>query len=587
MRKKKINYLALLHNHIDTTRVPFSDRGSRLLLFRYPDRDAFYVKLAERLTMLDGDNEAYLNRLPFIRNLEIIDAQENAQELRVESTPYCLRIRTPMGDFQIVFEDDETIAFGLPADQICGLRFRVFPQYWHSSGQGGKFHSIRNLVYNSYGEIVKNEINPVEGGYEVTILVNTKKDDNITIDVYPGTRSIPPNKPFSVMRSAAEQRWKKWFSKIPAVDLRYARTYAYAWWVMANNLISPQGNVTFEAMAPSKVGYVGLWLWDSALHALAFRHIDPILARNQIQVMLDHQLPTGMLPDAVYDEGVVYTLNHPISGMVTKPPILAWSVLKLHEKDPDDRFLADVYMPLVRLNAWWFNMNDDNGDGLVQYNHPYSSGLDNSPLWDQGMPVESPDLNTYLCISMNSLAKMAEILHLEEEATMWRRRAKSIVQRMIQHFWDEEAGIFWAIKEGSPLKVRTPFNLYPLWTGLLPEKMNNRLIEHLKDPRSFWGDYPIPTVARDDQAFDPQDMWRGPVWANINYFFIEALYGVGQVDLAKQLRDRTLEMIMAQTDVYEYYHAETGSPPQKAVNTFGWTAAIFIDLAIQASKELM
>jgi hypothetical protein len=70
---------------------------------------------------------------------------------------------------------------------------------------------------------------------------------------------------------------------------------------------------------------------------------------------------------------------------------------------------------------------------------------------------------------------------------------------MIQHFWDEEAGIFWAIKEGSPLKVRTPFNLYPLWTGLLPEKMNNRLIEHLKDPRSFWGDYPIPTVARDDQ----------------------------------------------------------------------------------------
>ncbi len=80
---------------------------------------------------------------------------------------------------------------------------------------------------------------------------------------------------------------------------------------------------------------------------------------------------------------------------------------------------------------------------------------------------------------------------------------------------------------------------------------------------------------------------EGPVWANINYFFIEALYGVGQVDLAKQLRDRTLEMIMAQTDVYEYYHAETGSPPQKAVNTFGWTAAIFIDLAIQASKELM
>lgn len=586
MRKRTIDYLALLHNHIDTSQVPFSDRGSRLLLFRYPDKDAFYIKLAERLTQLDGDNEAYLNRPPFIQDLCLIDSEGNALECRVNSSPYCLRVHTPNGDFNIVFEDGQTIAFGLPTNTVCGLRFQVFPQYWHSSDQGGKFSSIRNLVYNSTGKVLINNITPVEGGYEVNFLIESGQDDAITIDIYPGDRNIPPNQPFSVMRSAAEQRWKKWFSKIPPVNRKYARTYAYAWWVMANNLISPQGKVTFEAMAPSKVGYVGLWLWDSALHSLAYRYVDPILARNQIQVMLDHQLPTGMLPDAIYDEGVVYTLDHPIRGMVTKPPILAWAVLKLHETDPDDSFLADVYMPLVRLNAWWFNMNDDNGDGLAQYNHPYSSGLDNSPLWDQGMPVESPDLNTYLCINMSSLAEIADILHLEEEAAMWRRRSKAIVGRMVKHFWDPEAGLFWATKDRQPIKIVTPFNLYPLWTGLLPEKICNKLLQHLKDPDMFWGEYPIPTVARNDPKFEPQNMWRGPVWANINYFFIEALNKIGEKQLADQLRDRTLEMIMAQTDMYEYYDAETGSPPSKAVHTFGWTSAIFIDLAIQASKEL-
>jgi len=497
-----------------------------------------------------------------------------------------LQVRTPVGVFQIVFQDEQTITFGLPANTTCGLRFQVYPQYWHSSGQGGKFSSVRNLVYNSTGKVLINHITPVEGGYEVNFLIEAGADDAITIDIYPGDRDLPPTQPFSVLRSAAEQRWKKWFSKIPRVNRKFARTYAYAWWVMANNLISPQGKVTFEAMSPSKIGYVGLWLWDSALHALAFRYVDPVLARNQIQVMLDHQLPTGMLPDAVYDEGVVYTLDHPIRGTVTKPPILAWSVLKLHESDPDDSFLADVYMPLVRLNSWWFNMNDDNGDGLVQYNHPYSSGLDNSPLWDQGMPVESPDLNTYLCVNMNSLATIADILHLEEEATMWRQRAKTLVQRMIQRFWDPEAGLFWAIKNGEPIKIVTPFNLYPLWTGLLPDDIKTRLIEHLKDPNMFWGNYPIPTVARNDPNFESHNMWRGPVWANINYFFIEALRGVGEKQMADYLRDRTLEMIMAQEDMYEYYDAETGSPPTKAVHTFGWTSAIFIDLAIQASKEL-
>jgi hypothetical protein len=43
---------------------------------------------------------------------------------------------------------------------------------------------------------------------------------------------------------------------------------------MANNLLSPCGCLAHEGMVPSKTKYVGLWLWDSALHALAFRHID-------------------------------------------------------------------------------------------------------------------------------------------------------------------------------------------------------------------------------------------------------------------------------------------------------------------------
>ncbi len=42
-------------------------------------------------------------------------------------------------------------------------------------------------------------------------------------------------------------------------------------------------------------------------------------------------------------------------------------------------------------------------------------------------------------------------------------------------------------------------------------------------------------------------------------------------------------MIMAHKGIYEYYNAETGEPPATAVSTFGWSAAVFIDLAIQAS----
>ena len=80
-------------------------------------------------------------------------------------------------------------------------------------------------------------------------------------------------------------------------------------------------------------------------------------------------------------------------------------------------------------------------------------------------------------------------------------------------------------------------------------------------------------------------MWRGPVWVNINYFFIEALRQIGESKLAAQLRDKTLDLIMRHNSIYEYYDALTGEPPETAADVFGWTAAVFIDLAIQASEE--
>jgi len=125
-----------------------------------------------------------------------------------------------------------------------------------------------------------------------------------------------------------------------------------------------------------------------------------------------------------------------------------------------------------------------------------------------------------------------------------------------------------------------------LWTGQLPDWMRDRIIGLLTNPDVFWGEFVLPTVARNDPHYDPEVMWRGPVWANINYFFIEALEQVGQNRLANELRDKTLELIMRHTDIYEYYNSETGEVPETAADIFGWTAAVFIDLAIKASQDL-
>ncbi len=579
------SYLDLLENRIDVTSVPFSDRGSRLLVFQRADEDSLYVKLAERLTRLQPDIDAYRDRPPFIRDLRLIDAVGQPLAFELTSYPYLLRFETDLGEFGLVFQGRNTLTLGLPPDVAGGVRFHVSPQFWERNERGGVFKAIRNLSYTTNLPPERNRIMPDQGGYTVELIVPAGEDASITVTIGDSDTLQSDPQPFSDVQAAAKARWKRWFEQAPPVAEKYRRTYAYAWWIMGNNLISPQGRVAYEAMLPSKINYVGLWLWDSAMHALAYRHVDPELARNQLRSMLACQLDDGMLPDAVYDEGVISEIGHPIRAEVTKPPILAWAALKLHETDHDFDFLKEIYVPLVSWNAWWFSMNDDDVDGIAQYNHPYSSGLDDSPLWDYGMPVEAPDLNTYLCVQMGSLAMIAEWLGMEAEGAMWRRRAAAIVDRMVAHFWDEEAGLFWATHHHEPIRVKTPFNLYPLWTGQLPDEIRNRLIGHLTNTDEFWNEYVIPTVARDDEHFNPAMMWRGPVWANINYFFIEALQQIGEMALATQLRAKTLDLIQSHDSIYEYYNANTGEPPETAADTFGWTAAVFIDLAIQAYQE--
>jgi putative isomerase len=578
-------FLESLKNRIDITSVPFSDRGSRLLVFKYPDQDRLYVKLAERLTAIQPGLDTYRFRLPYIQDLCFIDGEGMPLAYHVATYPHALLFQTRLGEFALAFRRGDTLAIGLPAGTPAGIRFRVSTQIWQQTDDGGSLRGVRNLAYRTNGQLLRNELGLEREAYVVELVVDGGDDLVIHLNIRDDLRLDGELAPFSQTLAAAEKRWHDWFSRVPPVDERYQDHYCYAWWVMSNNLVEPSGHVLHEAMMPSKVQYVGVWNWDACFHTLAFRHVDPVLARNQLRTMLACQLPDGMIPDAVYDEAIIAEIDHPLRAEVTKPPIMAWAALKLDEIAPDLEFLQEIYVPLVRWNAWWFSMNDDDADGLAQYNHPYSSGLDDSPLWDYGMPVESPDLNTYLCVQMGSLAMMAEALGMEAEGVMWRRRAAAVVRRMIEDFWDEEAGLFRALHDDQPVPVVTPFNLYPLWTGQLPDDIRGRLIAHLTDPGEFWGDIAIPSVARNDPHYDPATMWRGPVWVNINYIFVEALRQVGEHALADCLVDKTLDLIMDQAGIHEYYNAQTGEPPPAAARAFGWTAAVFIDLAIQASRK--
>jgi glycogen debranching enzyme len=90
-------------------------------------------------------------------------------------------------------------------------------------------------------------------------------------------------------------------------------------------------------------------------------------------------------------------------------------------------------------------------------------------------------------------------------------------------------------------------------------------------------------VARDDPAFDPDRMWRGPVWLNVNRLLAEGLRTSGHADLANELVERTLDMVVRGGGMHEHWNPLTGTRPPTATSCFSWSASLFIDLAVSAT----
>jgi putative isomerase len=579
-------YLELLKNRINLRQIPFSERGSRLMVFGQDSR--LSVRLAERWFKREGRLAAYRQRPPLVDDWRFTDGDGNPLEFQLTTYPHRLDCQTALGTFTFVFVDGETLLVTLPPGR-CGFTFSANLDTAHSDRRGGVLTLTgdirRNMAYTTNALIIRDMIEPIDAeAQRVNLILDAGGGSALLLNITPrlGFNRYVPDPDVAIQDAA--RRWHDWFAATPSVAPEYQAQYYYAWWVMRAGLISSRFYTTREAMTPSKLYYVGVWQWDAYFHALAYRHVDKKLAQDQIRILLDHQQADGMIPDAIHDEGTVTHLDFPVDADVTKPPLIGWAAWKLYEADGDREFLNEIYEPIVRWNNWWFEKNDPDEDGLCEYQHPYSSGLDDSPLWDGGMPVKAPDLNTYLCMQEEALSKIARAIGQTADAEMWMERAESLAKRMVGRMWDAGAGLFWARKDGVPLDVRTPFNLFPLITGRMPPDIAARLVAHLTDAQEFWPRYPVPTVALDDPRYNPNQMWRGPTWLNVNYLLIEGLERAGYIDLAQELARRTLDLTRQRDDIYEYYHPETGANPPQAASIFGWSSAVFIDLAIRAMR---
>ena len=274
----------------------------------------------------------------------------------------------------------------------------------------------------------------------------------------------------------------------------------------------------------------------------------------------------------------------------SEPPVGAITVLGLYERFHERWFVEEAYAPLLRWNRWWAEHRDYQGYltwGSDGGNEPQNleddsrgtragaileSGLDNSPMYDdttynsQAHVLEFADvgLMSMYIADCDALAKMADVLGKAEDARELRGRSAKY-SKQLATLWNADKGIFLNkdLHTGQFSTRLSPTNFYPLLAhAATPEQAKEMVEKHLMNPKEFWGEWVIPSIARDDANFHDQNYWRGRIWGPMNYLVYLGLNNYELPEARRGLADKSFGLFVNEWTkkghVHENYNALLG-----------------------------
>jgi len=242
---------------------------------------------------------------------------------------------------------------------------------------------------------------------------------------------------------------------------------------------------------PDKWEYPWFAAWDLAFHAVAFVHVDPDFAKQQLLMVLReyYMHPNGQIPAYEWNFSDV------------NPPVHAWGVWYVYEADkkktgvPDWDFLERTFQKMLMNFTWWVNQKDANGTDIFEGGF---LGLDNIGVFDRNqMPsgikkLQQADATSWMAMySINMLRISLELAQhnkaYEESAAKFFRHFLNIGWAMHHigkkdiSLWDEEDGFYYdavQFENGASqrLKIRSLIGIIPL---LAVEIINTSVFKNL------------------------------------------------------------------------------------------------------------
>ncbi|MFP4054189.1 MAG: amylo-alpha-1,6-glucosidase [Phycisphaerae bacterium] len=560
----------------DLREIPFSRYGSYLCFRQYEGHhstpDGFYLRA------IHGDS----NPAEALQ-LELLVGGKPAA-FSTQGEPHCLRIEADKGEgfVEIVMPEPDVVRI---RGRGAGLRLT---NPCHSDFDNAIRRYEDRWQLNLYAAKTKLMLTSLDGAMVVDAPWEPKRSKHIVIDLLPegsekrfeaaieefrpewNYRDYPMS--FDKCLRQVDAEFRDWLKKTPRTPRSYSRTRELAAYLNWSSVAGARGHLTRPGMLMSKRHMTHLWSWDHCFNAIALSYHNFPAAWDQMMVVFDNQDPSGCLPDALNDRIPRW--------QYVKPPIHGWALRQImnNAEEITSAHLREIYEPLSRWTNWWVNSRDDDGSGLPAYFHGNDSGWDNATIFDDGGPIEGPDLAAFLVLQMEVLADVAERIGRRREQKLWQMRAYEMLESLMETLWDGERFLAprkfdgHVVEQGDCL-----LNFMPIILGeLLPKDVRRKLISGLRQSGRFFTKHGMATESPKSPKYQSDGYWRGPIWAPSTMLLVDGLARSGQKGLAGEIARRFCKMCQAE-GFAENFDAETGKGLRDLAYT--WTSSVFLVLA--------
>jgi len=333
---------------------------------------------------------------------------------------------------------------------------------------------------------------------------------------------IPPDyqyRPFEECVKENREDFEKWYSLYAPVEPRYEKMKkrcVYMIWICR---IGARGKLKEPAILYSKPTEQSCFSWHQVYHAIAMR--DAQAACDTLMNMFSSLSKDGELPDLLDDRYVNIT--------ATKPPIHGFGYLFLAKRlkftVPQ---LEKMYAGLSKLHAFWTTRRDTDGDGVPQYNHGCESGFDFSAAFIKGVPVETPDIITYIILLAEALSDISRLLGNNDEADKWREKRDSLLKKLVERF--RKDGKFIAKLSGlhEIVEFEELLAYIPAMLGDgLPREILDKTVADLSDEATYLSPFGLRS--------EPKNAAGGWIFGFSQVLLLPALYEAGYTEFAEKL----------------------------------------------------